>query len=135
MKSPELWFQWIPRALCIVAILFISMFALDAFAPGLPVWIQIRDFLIHLIPTYILILILWFAWINEKWGGILFITFGALTSIPVFLLNYHRTGSVLVALSIVLLINVPVIMVGVMFLISNYLKIKSNKANKTKITV
>lgn len=127
MKSPELWFHWIPRVLCIIAILFISMFALDAFAPGIPLWMQIRDFLMHLIPTYILILILWFAWMNEKWGGLLFIVSGALTGIPVFLMNYHRTGSVLVGLSIVLLINVPVIMVGVLFVISNYLKVRSNE--------
>jgi hypothetical protein len=126
MKSPALWFHWIPRILCIIAILFISWFALDAFAPGLPLWMQVRDFLIHLMPTYILILILWFAWVNEKWGGLLFIVFGVLTGIPVFLMNYHRTGSVLVGLSIVLLINVPVIMVGVMFMVSNYLKVKSN---------
>lgn len=127
MKNPENWFHWIPRILCIAATLFISMFALDAFAPGLPLWMQIRDFLVHLIPTYILILILWFAWVNERWGGILFITFGAITGIPVFLLNYQRTGSVLVGLSIVLLINVPIIMVGVMFMISNYLKNKAKR--------
>jgi hypothetical protein len=124
----KMWFHWIPRILCIIAILFISMFALDAFAPGIPLWIQLRDFLMHLVPTYLLILILWFAWMNEKWGGLLFIAVGALTGILVFLMNYHRTGSVLAGLSIVLLINVPVIMVGVLFMISNYLKKKSGES-------
>jgi hypothetical protein len=105
-----------------MAILFVSMFALDAFAPGLTLWEQIRDFLIHLIPSYVLILILWLAWTREKWGGILFFITGVATSIPVFILNYHRTGSVWMALGIVLLINVPFMMVGTMFLISDYLK-------------
>ena len=34
MRTLTDWFHWIPRVLCILAILFISMFALDAFAPG-----------------------------------------------------------------------------------------------------
>ena len=118
------WFHWIPRGLCILAILFISMFALDSFAPGLPLWEQIRDFLIHLAPSYILVLILWLAWVKEKWGGWLFIAFGAITSIPVFMLNYSRSGSAWMALGTVFIINIPVVMVGAMFLISHYLKKK-----------
>ena len=125
MKNLVDWFHWIPRFLCILAILFISMFSLDAFAPGLTMWEQIRDFLIHLVPSYILILILWFAWEKENWGGILFIAFGAITSIPIFLMNYHRTDSIVVGIGIVFMINVPFIMIGAMFLISNYLKKKS----------
>ena len=126
MENLVKWFHWIPRLLCIGAILFVSMFALDAFSPGLTIWEQVRDFLIHLIPTYVLILVLWFAWIKEKWGGLLYIAIGAITSVPVFLLNYHRTGSFWIGLSIVFLINVPFIMVGALFLISDYLKKKSN---------
>ena len=124
MKNLAEWFHWIPRSLCILATLFISMFALDAFAPGLPLWEQIRDFLLHLIPTYILLLILWLAWVKEKWGGWLFILLGAATGIFVFMINYNRTGSLWMALGIVLIINIPVIMVGILFLISHFLKNK-----------
>ena len=127
------WFYWIPRILCILAILFVSMFALDAFSPGLRWWEQIRDFLIHLIPSYILLLFLWVAWIKEKLGGILFIVIGTITTPPVFLLNYHRTGSIWVGIGIVFLITMPFIMVGAMFLISNYLK--KNSAEGIKKTV
>jgi hypothetical protein len=125
MKNMEDWFRWIPRVLCIGAILFVSMFALDAFSPGLTILEQIRDFLIHLIPTYVLMLVLWLAWVKEKWGGLLYIAIGAITCVPVFLLNYHRTGSVWIGLSIVFLINVPFIMVGALFLISDHLRKKS----------
>jgi hypothetical protein len=124
MKNLESWFHWVPRLLCMAAILFVSMFALDAFAPGLTIWEQIRDFLIHLIPSYVLMMALWFAWIKEKWGGILYIAIGAITSVPVFLLNYHRTNSIWVGLFIVLIINIPFIMVGALFIISDYLKNK-----------
>jgi hypothetical protein len=125
MKNLEDWFHWIPRLLCIMAILFVSIFALDEFAPGLTIWEQTGDFLRHLIPTYVLILILRFAWQKEKWGGLLFIAFGALTIFPIFLGNFHRTGSVGVAIGIVFLVNVPFIMIGALFLISDYLKKKS----------
>jgi hypothetical protein len=127
MKNLAYWSFWTPRILCIISILFISMFALDSFAPGMPLWMQLRDFLIHLIPSYILALILWFAWVKEKWGGLLFIIFGSVTSVPVFLMNYHRTGSVWIGISVILLINIPLIMVGVMFMISHYLKGRSNQ--------
>jgi uncharacterized membrane protein HdeD (DUF308 family) len=101
------------------------MFALDSFAPGLPIWEQLRDFMIHLIPSYVLIMALWLAWKKEKWGGVVFIAIGAITSFPVFLMNYHRTNSIWVSLFIVLIINIPFIMVGALFIISDYLKRKS----------
>jgi hypothetical protein len=124
MKNLADWFHWIPRSLCILATLFISVFALDAFAPGLTLWEQIRDFLIHLFPTYILLFLLWLAWVKEQLGGWLFIAFGVLTGIAVFMLNYNRTGSFWMALGIVFIINIPVVMVGVLFLISYHLKSK-----------
>jgi hypothetical protein len=52
--SPKV-IYWLPRILCILAILFISVFALDAFDPELSIWQQIVGFLIHLIPSFILI--------------------------------------------------------------------------------
>ncbi len=126
MKNLVDWFHWIPRLLCIAAILFVSMFALDAFAPGLTLLEQLRDFLIHLIPSFILLLLLLFAWLREKWGGILLCAFGLITTPFVFMLNYHRTGSFWVGIGIVFMITVPFIMVGVLFLVSNYLKKRSN---------
>ena len=128
MKNLVDWFQWIPRLLCILAILFISMFALDAFAPGLTLWEQIRDFLIHLIPSYILFAALLIAWKWEKAGGIILMTIGLGFSPFIFLMNWHRTGSIWWGIGIVLMINLPFILVGVLFVISNYLKKKSYKS-------
>jgi len=55
---------WLPRILCIIAILFISLFALDAFQPDLTIWQQLEAFLMHLIPSFILLILLLIAW---KW--------------------------------------------------------------------
>lgn len=126
MKNLVDWFYWIPRLLSLAAILFISMFALDSFAPGLTVWQQIGGFLIHLIPSYLLIAALLVAWKWEKIGGIIFMVIGMGFSPFVFLMNYHRTGSVLAGLGVVLIINVPFIMVGALFWLSHYLRKNSN---------
>lgn len=127
MKNLAEWFHWIPRTLCILAILFISMFALDSFAPGLTIWEQIGGFLIHLTPSFLLLVALLVAWKWEKPGGIILMVIGLGFSPSVFLLNYHRTGSIWLSLGIVLAINIPFVMVGALFVISNYLKKKSVK--------
>lgn len=126
MKNIVDWFYWIPRLLCIAAILFISMFALDSFAPGLTFWQQIGGFLIHLIPSYILLAALLIAWKWEKIGGIILMIIGLGFSPFVFSMNHHRTGSVGVGLIVVLMINVPFIMVGALFWLSHYLRKKAN---------
>lgn len=127
MKNLVDWFHWIPRTLCILAILFISMFALDSFAPGLTIWEQIVGFLIHLTPSFLLLVALLVAWKWEKTGGIILMVIGLGFSPSVFLLNYQRTGSIWLALGIFLAINIPFVMVGALFVMSNYLKKKSIK--------
>ncbi len=122
MKNLVVWFHWIPRFLCILAILFVSMFALDAFAPGLTFWEQIGGFLIHLTPSFLLLIVLLVAWKWEKTGGIILMVIGLGLSPSVFLMNFHRTGSIWLALGIVLIINIPFVMVGALFVMSNYLK-------------
>ncbi len=118
-------FHWLPRVICIAAILFISMFALDSFQSGLSFWQQIGHFLMHLIPSYVLIALLIVAWKWEMIGGIIFMLIGLGFSPFVFFLNYHRNhfpfwNCVL----IVLVINMPFVLVGAFFMISNRLKKK-----------
>ena len=119
MTTKEKIIRWLPRLLCIGAILFISMFALDAFEPGKPFGQQLLDFMMHLIPTSILLLLLWVAWKKPFIGGILFASIGIVTSPFVYNLNYNRTHSVMMSLSIILMITVPFIVVGVLFLVSH----------------
>lgn len=106
---------WTPRLLCILAILFVSMFALDAFDPRLTLWQQILGFLIHLTPVYILIALLVVAWKWELVGGLLLAAFGLITSPFVFVLNYNRVHSVGSCLLILLMITFPFIVVGMLF--------------------
>jgi hypothetical protein len=122
MNNKIAWFHWLPRILCIAAILFISMFALDSFGTGEPVWRQVLAFIIHLIPVYIIVAILVLAWNYEKIGGIAFIGFGLLTTPLIFMHNYAINNSVWVSLSIILMITLPFVLVGGLFLLSHHMK-------------
>jgi hypothetical protein len=122
-------FHWLPRIICILAILFVSLFAADAFASGLTIWQQLGGFLIQLIPSFILLAFLIVAWKWEFIGGIIFVVIGLVTSPLVFILNHNRNQlSIGASLKNVLMITFPFIIVGVLFIISNSLK----KKNLTK---
>lgn len=114
--------HWTPRVLCILAILFISMFAMDAFNPQLTLWHQIRGFLIHLLPSYILIAILWVAWKWELTGGIILTVFGLVTTLLVWNINYSMNHSVSTTLGVIFLITFPFILIGLLFIASHYAK-------------
>ena len=116
-------FHWLPRIICILAILFVSMFALDAFAPGLSIWQQIGAFLIHLIPSYVLLALLIVAWKWEYIGGIIITIIGIGLSPFVFFLNFNRNHlTASQSLGIILMVTFPFIVVGILFIVSHYKK-------------
>ncbi|MBT8311036.1 MAG: hypothetical protein HKO72_03050 [Flavobacteriaceae bacterium] len=117
-------FHWLPRILCILAILFISLFALDAFSHGESTWDQIIGFLMHLIPSFVLIGILLVAWKWEKIGGIIFILLGLGLSPFIFNHNYAMNNSISMSLGIIALITIPFMVLGILFLVSHYRKKK-----------
>jgi len=124
MATKEMITLWSPRILCIGAILFVSMFALDSFEPGIPLSQQLINFSIHLIPTYVLLALLIVAWKWQFVGGILFTVVGIVMSPFVYSMNLHRTHSVWTSLMIVLMITVPFIVVGILFILSHFMKKK-----------
>ena len=120
-------YHWLPRVICILAILFISLFALDAFQPDLTIWQQIGDFLVHLIPSFILTALLLVAWKWEYVGGIIFTIIGLGLSPFVFNHNYNMNHSIWMSLGIILTITIPFLLVGVLFIVSHFHKLKRNK--------
>jgi len=118
MKNSVLHFHWLPRILAILGILFISIFALDAFTPDKSLLDQIRDFLIHLIPSFILLILLILSWRYELTGGILFLIIGLLFIPLVYSMNYTRTNSFWISAGIVCTINLPFVIVGILFILS-----------------
>ena len=122
--------RWIPRIVCILAILFISMFALDSFAPELTFWQQIGGFLIHLIPSLILVLFLIVAWKWELIGGMIFIIVGTGFSPLIYSMNYHMNHSVWISIGIIASITLPFVFVGCLFILSHFLRKKMVKGEK-----
>ena len=107
-----------------MAILFISLFTADAFAPELTMWQQIAAFIIHLIPSFILIIFLVIAWRWELIGGIIFTLIGIGLSPFVYIMNYRMNHSIWMSLGIILSITIPFIIVGILFIINHYNKKK-----------
>jgi len=126
METKEMIIHWTPRILGIIAILFVSMFSLDAFEPGLPLSRQLLNFTIHLIPSYVLLALLAIGWKKPYVGGILFSIAGLVLSPFVYIVNYNRTHSIWISLTIILMITVPFIVVGILFMISHSQNKKKN---------
>jgi hypothetical protein len=120
METKEMIIHWSPRILGIGVILFVSMFSLDAFEPGLPLSRQLLNFMIHLLPSYVLLILLVIGWKKPYVGGILFVITGVVLSPFVYILNYNHTHSVWMSLTIILMITIPFIVVGILFLISHF---------------
>lgn len=122
MKRSIRIFHWTPRILCILAIMFISLFALDSFTPGPTIWQQIGAFIMHLIPSFVLLIFLIVAWKWEYIGGIVFMVLGLGFSPFVFIHNYKMNHSIWMSLGIILTITIPFIIVGFLFIWSHKLK-------------
>ena len=122
METSIRFVHWLPRIICILAILFISLFAADSFDPGLTIWQQLGAFFIHLIPSFILLSLLIVAWKWEFIGGIIFTVIGLGLSPFIFIHNYSMNHSVSLSLIIILMITFPFVVVGILFIISHFMK-------------
>ena len=126
-------FHWFPRILCILAILFLELFALDAFDPALTFGEQMFAFLMHSIPALVLTVILILSWKKELIGGIVFLIIGAGFSPLIYLKNYAMNDSIWMSLSIVLALCFPFILTGILFIVSRNLKRNVQFLNGNKL--
>ena len=125
MKPSIKFIHWTPRIICILSILFISIFAADALEHGTTVWQKLVNLSMHLIPTFILTVLLIVAWKWEYVGGMLFIIIGIATSPFIFMINHNRNHfSVGQSIGVIAMINLPFVVVGILFMISHNIKKK-----------
>src|SRR5271165_6509334 len=79
MRSKSKWLlYWAPRILTILFAMFISIFALDVFDEHLPFWSLVLALFMHLVPTFIMLVVLALAWKREWVGGLGFVALGML---------------------------------------------------------
>lgn len=118
-------FHWLPRLLCMASILFISSFSLDAPDGGHTLALKMAHLFGHLLPSFVLTAILVVAWRWERIGGAAFVAIGLGLMPYVYHLNHGRNAfTVSQSLIVVLIINVPFILTGFLFLLSNRQKNK-----------
>ena len=115
----------IPRLLSICAIAFVSLFALDSFEHG-TIGEQILAFLLHMIPSFVLMIILAIAWKWELIGGFLYIFLGIALSPYIFMHNYRMNHSIWISVEVIALITFPFILAGSLFVWSHFMKRKAS---------
>jgi hypothetical protein len=125
MKNKITLFHWIPRVLCILAILTISSLALDSFGPGQNFGRQVGAFFMQMIPSFVLVILLVIAWKWEYLGGFIIMVLAILMTPIVFIMNYRHNHSVAMSLGIICVITLPFIITGILFIISHKMKEKA----------
>ena len=118
---------WTPRILSIIFLLFLAMFSLDVFEPGLTVSQIAFGLFIHNIPVLLLFIILIISWKHEIVGGVAFILAGLLYILTLVM----STKFEWYMLSWSVIISGPAFIVGILFFI-NWFKKKNYKGTPTK---
>jgi len=121
-KKINKFIYWTPRILGIIFVLFLMMFSLDVFEPGLTAWQIALGLFMHNIPALFLLIILIISWKHEIVGGVTFILAGllyilTLATNPKFEW-YMLSWSVIIA--------GPAFLIGILF-ITNWFKKKNYK--------
>jgi hypothetical protein len=105
---------WTPRIVCILFIASISLFACDAFGHDTGFWITLLAFLVHLLPTFLMIFILYLSWKRAWIGGMVFILAG---------IAYMVWKGVEYPV-----VFIPLFIVGILFLLSWFFRKEIEKA-------
>ncbi len=122
MKTSIKVLHWTPRILCILAILFVSLFALDSFSSERTFWQNTAALMLHLIPSFALIAVLIVAWKWEKVGGITLTIIGLAFGIFIFIFNFKKSHSVANSLLTTLILCIPFVLAGILFIRSHFRK-------------
>lgn len=98
---------WSPRILGIAVAVFLSLFALDALRPGTPLAQALPDFAMHLVPAAVVLAVVALSWRRPWIGGVAFVLLAAVYAVTArFRLDW------------ILAISGPLLIVGVLFLLS-----------------
>ena len=100
---------WVPRILTILFALFVSVFALDVFGEHLSFWWLVLALFMHLIPTFVLLIVLALAWRWEWVGAAAYFALGVL-----YIVNFAGRFPVLTYV----LIAGPLFLIGGLFAVN-----------------
>ena len=109
-------FVWIPRVLIIAFIVFFSMFSLDVFTEDAELADKLAGFLIHMLPSFVMILFLVITWKHNVAAGVMFI---ALWVVFTFFFNTYEKAASFFTISFI-----P-ILAGLMFFVPSLIRRKT----------
>ena len=115
--------QWFTRILAITSILFIMIFSFDVFTGDESPAKKVIGFVMHNIPTFILIVFLIIAWKREIAGGALFIM--AFVVLAVFFSSFTVNRASLPVIT-------PLLITGVAFIIHRILEVNSRNSKSPR---
>ncbi|HEX7607877.1 MAG TPA: hypothetical protein VF370_00955 [Candidatus Cryosericum sp.] len=101
---------WIPRALMILCILFLAVFSLDVFEMEGTLLEKLGGFVMHSIPSLVLVAVLLVSWRKPLVGGVL-----TLASAAALMLRWHLWAGMAFATMIL-----PLIVVGILFIVAHF---------------
>jgi hypothetical protein len=107
-KNMNTFILWMPRILTIFMALFLMVFSLDVFDGKNDLAKTLVAFLIHNIPSILMLVILVIVWNREWMGAIIFPVLGLVYSLT----NLHSHWSVHVV------ITAPLVLMGLLFLLA-----------------
>ena len=113
---------WTPRILSIIFLLFLALFSLDVFEPGLSAKRIALGLFMHNLPVLILAILLIIAWKHELVGAVTFF----LAGLAYILLLVTGNNFEWFMLSWALIISGPAFLIGFLFLINWKRKKNSN---------
>ena len=123
MKTLEyallLFLLWLPRIAAILLTILVSLFAFDVFGTGAGFFKTLLALLMHLIPSFLLIIAIVFSWKRPWIGGIFLIALGIVYFIWA---QYNERAAAF--LYIILFI------IGILFLASWFLRRQINEARE-----
>lgn len=64
--------RWLPRLLTLAMAAFLSIFSLDVFSEGYGFFKTIGALFMHLIPVWVILIVLWLSWKRPLIGAIFF---------------------------------------------------------------
>ena len=112
---------WCPRILSILFAAFITLFALDVFEEGYALGELLVALFMHLVPTFVIILLIIIAWKREWIGAIFFL------GLAIFYIIVFRSELDWV---ILLIIPLPLLICSILYLLS-WKQTKKYKQNLT----
>ena len=114
IKKGNLYLTWTLRILLMVMIVFFALFSMDVFEGEQGFWDTTVAFLIHNIPSFVMIIILIIAWKREDIGGVLLML--SVIGFAIFL--FTRMSNFMYGTLIML--GIP-FLIGALFVVNYYL--------------